>query len=537
MAILDNKVLCKVRMNLENCNWKTRGDIQMKSEMLRRKCSIKFVNYVILAIVVSILCLFNLYSSPIRNEVPDIDSSVFQIMGKGLLNKQIIYKELFDHKGPVVYLINVIAYIISPSIGLFMIETVTTYIGALFIYKLSKLFLNDRLSLISSIVYLVPIFSYITGGNFTEEYAIVFTNIALYNILQIFLKNEYNKKSNWIIIGVTFAINLMIKPTYVAIWVAFGMVQLICSIKDKKIKELLKQIIYMLIGILVIMIPILIYLVIKSDIKDFIDAYIVMNMKYSKNTIIQKIEVFGKLLNDYNGSIFLVLIFISNLLTILDKKIKWRIKSIITIFNVIGLVLMGWAANSYSHYLIQFAPIIALNFIILVFILKEKINEKRFLQNIKEQLPIKLIYFCFTILTILLAMLYNRKINIKALEHRITYNEYKRNYIMEIGKYLSDTDELFVLGNDVGCYVLLDKQPRFKYFFQTPIFMYDRNILIETEKYVEKNKPKVILKAMSDYEELFDKNIKKINEILSNEYEEHDKIMFKYYVLKENVSK
>ena len=222
----------------------------------------------------------------------------------------------------------------------------------------------------------------------------------------------------------------MIKPTYVAIWVAFGMVQLICSIKDKKIKELLKQIIYMLIGILVIMIPILIYLVIKSDIKDFIDAYIVMNMKYSKNTIIQKIEVFGKLLNDYNGSIFLVLIFISNLLTILDKKIKWRIKSIITIFNVIGLVLMGWAANSYSHYLIQFAPIIALNFIILVFILKEKINEKRFLQNIKEQLPIKLIYFCFTILTILLAMLYNRKINIKALEHRITYNEYKRNYIM-----------------------------------------------------------------------------------------------------------
>ena len=108
---------------------------------------------------------------------------------------------------------------------------------------------------------------------------------------------------------------------------------------------------------------------------------------------------------------------------------------------------------------------------------------------------------------------------------------------MEIGKYLSDTDELFVLGNDVGCYVLLDKQPRFKYFFQTPIFMYDRNILIETEKYVEKNKPKVILKSMSDYEELFDKNIKKINEILSNEYEEHDKMMFKYYVLKENVSK
>ena len=37
--------------------------------------------------------------------------------------------------------------------------------------------------------------------------------------------------------------------------------------------------IYMLVGILIILVPIIMYLIINNDIKDFIDAYIIMNMK------------------------------------------------------------------------------------------------------------------------------------------------------------------------------------------------------------------------------------------------------------------
>ena len=107
----------------------------MKTEIKKKKCSKDCVNYVILAVIIIILSLLKLGSSPIKNDIPAVDSSVFQIMGKGLLNNQIIYKDLFDHKGPIVYIINALAYIISPNVGLYIMETIILYIGLIFIYR------------------------------------------------------------------------------------------------------------------------------------------------------------------------------------------------------------------------------------------------------------------------------------------------------------------------------------------------------------------------------------------------------------------
>ncbi len=506
----------------------------MKTEILKQKCSKDCINYVILAVIIIIISLFKLGSSPIKNDIPAIDSSVFQIMGRGLLNNQIIYKDLFDHKGPIVYIINALAYIINPNVGLYIMETIILYIGLIFIYKNSRLFLNERLSMITSLVYLIPVFSYLDSGNYTEEYALTFTNIALYNILKIFKNNKYNKKSNWVIIGATFAVNLMIKPTYIAVWIAFGIVQLFCSIKEKKIKELLKYILYMLGGILIILIPIFLYLIINNDIKDFIDAYFLMNMKYSKTSMYEKITTFIKLAKYYKCFIYIIGMLIGNLILIFGKNISKRIKSFVTIFNIMLLILAAWAANLYQHYLIQTAPGIATCLIFLLYIIKNKIENKDKIQNIIKQLPIKFIYVCAIIVLLLLDISYNTVINFDYFKLKYNYNELKRNSILEINNYMDEDDELFVLGNDESCYIILNKQPKYKYFFQTPIFLYDKQILEDAVKYIYYAKPKVVFKSTTNNKMLFEKICKNADEILNNEYEEHDKGIFKYYVLKEN---
>lgn len=497
---------------------------------IKKRCSKDYINYVILAIIVLILSLLKLDVSPIGNDIPAVDSSVFQIMGKGLINNQIIYKDLFDHKGPIVYVINALAYIISPNIGLFMIEIIFIYIGVLFIYKSSKEFLNEKLSLITSLVYLMPIFSYIDGGNYTEEYAITFTNIALYNMLKIFFKNQYNQKVNWIIIGATFAVNFMIKPTYIGIWVAFGIVQLMCSIKDKKIKELFKYILYMFYGIMSIFIPIFLYLIIKNDIKDFINAYFIMNMNYSKTTMYNRIVTFKELVICYKGLIYLILMLLGNMAIIFSRKINKRTKNFITIFNIITLIFSAWAANVYQHYLLQIAPGVALNMIILLYEIKNKLCTPK-IENVIKQVPIGLIYICIIIVLIFLNIIY--KLNINTEKSRYKYNESKRNIFMEIDKYLDKDDELFVLGNDESCYLILNRQPRFKYFFQNPIFIYNDEIIQETEKYLTTKMPKVILKYITENEELFEEKSENINKMLNENYEEFDRGKLKYYVLKE----
>lgn len=202
-----------------------------------------YILYIILLIITIILTLISLNSSPLYNGSLSVDSSVFIVMAKGLLNHQIIYKDLFDHKGPIIYIINLIAILINKDFGLYIVETLLIYINIIFIYKIAKLILKKaKMSvylLICSIYYLL-FFIFISGGNLTEEYADVFISIGLYYILGILNIDIFNKK-NWIMVGMMFSIVVLIKPSYIALWIAFGVIALIFFIKEKKYRELLKR--------------------------------------------------------------------------------------------------------------------------------------------------------------------------------------------------------------------------------------------------------------------------------------------------------
>ena len=345
----------------------------MKNQILNKQN----IYYILIFVIVTILAILGLSSSPLNKGVIQNDSAVFQIMGRGMLEGQVMYKDLFDHKGPVMYVINAIAYLINPQIGLFIIETLFISIGAVFIFKTSKMLVNKKVSVIMSLVYVMLMFISILGGNFTEEYAMTFTSIALYCIMKIIYKNEYENKILWGIIGATFALNFFIKPTYIAIWIAFGIIQFIYSIKEKKIKELIKYIFYMIIGIMIVTLPIIIYLVLNDDIHYFIDAFFILNMKYSEAGLLKKAKIFWILINRYKFVGYIFIGIICNILMLFNKKINLKNRLFVTSFFVISIILTAWAPNAYKHYLTQLVPAIVLELIELCLYIKEnlKLNE------------------------------------------------------------------------------------------------------------------------------------------------------------------
>lgn len=273
-----------------------------------------YKEYILIAIVIFILFLIIVNSSPLYKGLSEVDSSVFQVMGKGMLENKLIYKDLFDHKGPIIYIINALAILIHNKYGLFVIELVLFYIGTIFIYKTSKIVMSKKTSLFICLLYILASLKCFEGGNFTEEYAITFISIAMYYMTKILYQKDDSKRIYWIIIGATFTINLLIKPTYISIWIAFGIVQLISAIKDKKIKQLIKNIGHIIIGILVILVPIIIYLIVNNDFNDFIEAYINLNMKYSESTVIERAIAFKKIVKKCKYTKFILLIIISNII-------------------------------------------------------------------------------------------------------------------------------------------------------------------------------------------------------------------------------
>lgn len=484
---------------------------------------------IFLFIIVLFFALIGLISSPINKGITQNDSAVFQIMGRGMVEGQVIYKDLFDHKGPIMYVINAIAYLISPQIGLFIVEVSLIYIGTLFIFKTSKIFTNEKTSFIMALFYLMLLFLYIWGGNFTEEYAMTFVSIALFCIEKIIYEKKHNK-TLWIIIGLTFALTIFIKPTYIAIWIAFGIAYLIYSIKENKIKELITYIMYMLLGTLIVAIPILIYLLVNNDISDFIKSFFTMNMQYSTSTLSEKKKAFLLLITYYKYLNFCIIGIICNLVILVDKNIKYENKIFITSFYVISVILTCWAPRAFQHYLMQLAPTITFELIMFLYLISK-------IQNKDKKLPKKIlinsIYIIATIYLILITSLtISKKLGVKS--DVAKESEIIKEKLDKVKSQLEKNDEIIVLGNEPYYYIYLEKYPKFKYFFQIPIISYDEQIKQDTQNYILNEKPKAIIKDFTSYDEQEFIGLygNEIENYINKEYQEYGEGRFKYYIKK-----
>ena len=133
--------------------------------------------------------LLSLYgtNNPFHIGNTGIDSSVFNYVARVILDGGMPYRDTFDHKGPLIYLIDALGLLINRQIGIWILELVTVFIICLCSYKIARYLDNNKL--FSCCVVTVGVFSlaqYFEGGNFTEEYACAFIIISLYHFLKFF---------------------------------------------------------------------------------------------------------------------------------------------------------------------------------------------------------------------------------------------------------------------------------------------------------------------------------------------------------------
>ena len=80
------------------------------------------------------------------NEWPD--ANAFFTVGKGWMNGLIPYKDLFEQKGPVLYLLYGIGYLFSHDtfFGIYLLEILSYTVFLYYCYKIARLFLEEKLS-------------------------------------------------------------------------------------------------------------------------------------------------------------------------------------------------------------------------------------------------------------------------------------------------------------------------------------------------------------------------------------------------------
>ena len=73
------------------------------------------------------------------------DNAVFYLMGRGMLQGKILYKDMIDHKTPYVYFANALASIFDKKhVGLYIITSLVLFVSLYFTYKIINLFIKDK---------------------------------------------------------------------------------------------------------------------------------------------------------------------------------------------------------------------------------------------------------------------------------------------------------------------------------------------------------------------------------------------------------
>lgn len=271
------------------------------------------------------------------NNWDDVNS--YFTMGKGMMNGLVIYRDLYEQKGPYLYFLYGLAYLISHRTfaGVFAFEVVAAAFFLLFAYKSMRLFCSRSaalilLPLLGACIYVSRSFYW---GGAAEEFCLPFLAYALYCSLSVFRQKEVREPSLRMIFinGICAGIVLQVKYTMAGFYAAWFFMMMLIFIKSRSGKKLLQACLVFAGAFLITMIPWIIYFGIHGALGDWYQVYIYNNLfiytNYSKteesgNLLYSLLKVLYNLAGD-NRSYFSFIVF-GMAAVLIDQRNGWMAK-------------------------------------------------------------------------------------------------------------------------------------------------------------------------------------------------------------------
>ncbi len=310
---------------------------------------------------IMLMSLFFMTRSPLcPGKTGDLtaDSAVFKTVALYMQNGLMPYRDIFDHKGPALYLINYCGNLISYYRGVWLIELLAISLTFLVIFFLARLSTGRINSLLLVITTSSILFAYFEMGNISEEYAMPLIALSTY-IFVDYLKNNKINKLRLFICGAAFAVVLMLRVNMVGIWVIFSLAVLIVLCKERDYSSIIHYLIWFLFGALTILLPIILWLGINGALKYFWDDYIIFNCKYISDPYSGR----GELALKVDSLICFAsapLVEISLLISAI-AAVKKRNRVTISFFLAIiaSILMVALSGQKYMHYGMILIPLLA----------------------------------------------------------------------------------------------------------------------------------------------------------------------------------
>jgi len=217
-------------------------------------------------------------SHPGNMTLPSRDSGVFLYMGWRLLNGDIPYRDVWDHKPPLIYFVDALGITITPTSlwGVWFLQGIFIFFTLLLIYKLLDKEFGIYAAFAGTIVLTSGLLTILEKGNVTEEYALVFQAFCFWLFISAWKKDFPVRTSFWI--GLLGGLAFNFKQTTIGIWVTYALFLLVIRLWQRKFP--LKDLLSLLAGWLVPSIVFVAYFASQVALSDYWEQAFLYNFIY-----------------------------------------------------------------------------------------------------------------------------------------------------------------------------------------------------------------------------------------------------------------
>jgi hypothetical protein len=209
------------------------------------------------------------------------DSVVFLSVGKVILDGGMPYRDVFDHKGPLLYLVEAFGLWLGGLYGVWFFELLALGGSLFFLYRTARLFTGRATACLAVCVAALGTVDLLRGGNFTETYALPFQAATLC-VFTRFLKQDFTlSRMSAFRVGAEFGAVFLLRPNITGIWILFCVVLLITSLVHRNYAFLFSRTGFFLAGAATLAVPILVWLGIGGAMTDFVWQFWIYNVDYS----------------------------------------------------------------------------------------------------------------------------------------------------------------------------------------------------------------------------------------------------------------
>ncbi len=162
--------------------------------------------------------------APSNHPVPGRDQGVYLYVGEQILDGSVPYKDVWDHKGPVIYYLNALglSFGISSFWGIWLLEIFSLFIALIFSYLVMEKYFSSTSAFFGTGMWLLGLFFVLDGGNTVEEFTLPIQFLSVF----FFLRAENEKKHYWndFGIGLLAGIAFFIRPNNIGEIIAIGLI-------------------------------------------------------------------------------------------------------------------------------------------------------------------------------------------------------------------------------------------------------------------------------------------------------------------------